>query len=184
LESLGNILDFEDEEYLNKFLISNKIISSAYAPWVDNPFNNDQKYIRDLFNFEYIFIQHGIIKDDLSRYLNRVTKNYNLIITSSQKELQSFLNYKYHYNLNNIKLTGLPRFDNLKRLQQSFNKENIILIVPTWRMYIKGTFNSYSYESIYSFNFNLTNFFKFFNNLINNEYLLYNMKKYNYSGIF
>jgi len=97
LESLGNILDFGSEEYLNKFLISNKIISSIYESWVDNPFNGDQKYIRDLFNFEYIFIQHGIIKDDLSKYLNRVTKNFNLIITSSQKEFHSLFDYKYHY---------------------------------------------------------------------------------------
>ena len=184
LESLGNILDFGSEEYLNKFLISNKIISSIYESWVDNPFNGDQKYIRDLFNFEYIFIQHGIIKDDLSKYLNRVTKNFNLIITSSQKEFHSLFDYKYHYNMNNIKLTGLPRYDNLKRLQLSINKEKIILIAPTWRMYIKGTFDSYSYESIYSFNFNLTNYFSFYNNLINNEILLNFMKKYNYTGVF
>jgi len=184
LESLGNILDFGSEEYLNKFLISNKIISSIYESWVDNPFNGDQKYIRDLFNFEYIFIKHGIIKDDLSKYLNRVTKNFNLIIASSPKEFHSLFDYKYHYNINNIKLTGLPRYDNIKRLQLSINKEKIILIAPTWRMYIKGTFNSYSYESIYSFNFNSSNYFSFYNNLINNEILLNFMKKYNYTGVF
>ena len=178
-------MDFGTEEYFNKFLISNKIISSIYDSWVDNPFKNDQNYIRDLFNFEYIYIKHGIIKDDLSKYLNRITKNFNLIITSSQQEFNSILGYNYYYNRNNIKLIGLPRFDNLKRLQKSISiKENIILIVPTWRMYIKGTLNSYSYESIYSVNFNLTNYFNFYNNLINNEFLHYNMKKYNYTGIF
>ena len=184
LESFGNILDFGTEEYLNKFLISNKIISSISDSWVDNPFNSDQNYLRDLYNFEFIFIQHGIIKDDLSKFLNRITRNFKLIITSSKKEYKAILDYKYHYNINNIKLIGLPRFDNLKNLQQSINKEKIILFAPTWRMYIKGTFNSFTFESIYSINFNKTNYFNFYNNLINDELLLSHMKKYNYTGIF
>lgn len=183
MKSLGNILEYGSEKYLDKFLISNKIISSIFESWVDNPFDNDQSYIRDLYNFDYIFIQNGIIKDDLSHYLNRITKNFQIIITSSKKEFQSIFDFKYHYNKKNIKLTGLPRFDNLIRLKKNISKEKLILISPTWRIYIRGTFDSRSYESIYNFNFNKTNYFNIYNSLINNEKLLKNMKKYNYKAI-
>ena len=149
LKPLGNILELESESYKNKFLLSNKIISSVSESWVDNPFGNDRKYIRDLFHFDYIFIQHGIIKDDLSKYLNRLTKNFSLMITSANKEYKSILDNKYHYNKNNVILTGLPRFDNLQKFATKTNNQKIILIIPTWRNYIKGTFNLNTFESIY-----------------------------------
>jgi len=94
------------------------------------------------------FLQHGIIKDDLSKYLNRFRTNISLFITSSEKEYKSILNSNYGYNENNIILTGLPRFDNLQRLHNLINKEKIVLILPTWRMYIKGTYDSKRYKSI------------------------------------
>ena len=81
------------------------------------------------------------MKDDLSRQLNRITKNFSLIITSANKEYRSIFDFKYYYNFNNIILTGLPRYDNLQKLQVVTKKEKIILVIPTWRFYIKGTFN-------------------------------------------
>ena len=184
LKYLGNILELGSEIYLKNFLRADKIISSVYDSWAYNPFGNDRKYLIDLFHFDFIFIQHGIIKDDLSLYINRVTKNFSLIITSSNKEYKSILDNKYHYNFNNIILTGLPRFDNLQKLKKIINKEKIILVIPTWRMYIKGTTNSNTYESLYSHSFNSTDYFQFYNNLINDNELLINMKNYNYTGIF
>ena len=184
LKTLGNILEFGSYIYSIIFLTANKIISSISESWVDNPFGNEQKYVRDLTNFDYIFIQHGIIKDDLSESINRLNKNFNFIITSSNKEYESFLDEKYGYNRNNILLTGLPIYDNLQNLQKLIINEKIIVIIPTWRMYIQGTFNFNTYESIYSHSFILTDYFNFYNNLINNDQLLMTMKNLNYSGIF
>jgi len=67
LHSLGNLLEYGSEIYLDIFLKSTKIISSIYEPWVDNPFGKDHKYISDLFHFDFIYISNGIIKDDLSK---------------------------------------------------------------------------------------------------------------------
>ena len=183
LKSLGNILEFGSELHFDIFLKSDKIISSVFEEWVINPFSNDYRYMRDLIHFDFIFIQHGIIKDDLSKYLNRFRTNISLFITSSEKEYKSILNSNYGYNENNVILTGLPRFDNLQRLHNLINKEKIVLILPTWRMYIKGTYDSKSYKSIYSKSFNLTKFYAFYNNLINNDELLKNMENLNYTGI-
>ena len=65
---------------------SDKILSSVSNFWVDNPFGEDKKYIRDLYSFEFIFIQNGILKDDLSKMLNRFNRNIDLFVVSTLKE--------------------------------------------------------------------------------------------------
>ena len=169
------------------FLKSDKLISSVINNWVDNPFGKDQKYIRDLFNFSFIFIQNGIIKDDLSQSLNRLKRNIDLIVTSTKKEYNSIISASYGFNKNNILLTGMPRFDKLENYRKSWiSKYNnkIILIIPTWRKYIKGNIDSLVYGTIYSDTFKSTQFFQFYNNLINDQRLIKAMISYNYTGIF
>ena len=51
-------------------------------------------------------------------------------------------------------------------------------------MNLKGLIKPITYESIYSKDFINTDFFKFYNNLMNSPKLLDTMKKYNYTGIF
>ena len=184
LNVLGDIIDLNSEIYIDKFIKADKIISSISNTWVTNPFENDYKYIRDLLHFESIFLQHGIIKDDLSKILNRYNKNYDYFITSSKKEYYSVLDPKYLYNKNSVILTGLPRYDVLQKLKITTEKERKIIIIPTWRMYIKGTLDIISYKSIHSDTFKFTDYFKFYNDLINDKYLLEIMKNFNYSGIF
>ena len=71
MQKIGNIIDLNSNRYKIIALKTNKIISSISDNWVYNPLNNNQIYIRDLLNFEIIFLQNGIIKDDLSKYLNK-----------------------------------------------------------------------------------------------------------------
>jgi glycosyltransferase involved in cell wall biosynthesis/CDP-glycerol glycerophosphotransferase (TagB/SpsB family) len=184
LKIYNNIIDLNSTFYLSIFLKADKIISSISESWVNNPFGEEGNYISDLYNFDFIYLQNGIIKDDLSQFLNKIVKNFCLIFTSSTKEYRSFLNFNYGYNENNIALTGLARFDGLKRLQKNIKKENIILIFPTWRMNIKGTVDLITHESIQSENFKNSTYFNFYNNLINNQQLLNAMEKNNYIGLF
>ena len=184
LKTLGNVINIDSNKYINLYLKADKIITSISNNWVTNPFNNDIIYIRDLIHFDVIFLQHGIIKDDLSKFLNRFNKNYNLFVTSSKKEYQSILDSKYGYNKNSIILTGLPRYDNLEHMKNIINVEKKIIIIPTWRMNIRGTREPITYISIHSDSFIYTQYFKFYNNLINDKKLILNMKKYNYKGIF
>ena len=150
---------------------------------MNNPFGEDGKYICDLIHFDFIFLQNGVLKDDISQHLNRIIKNFDLLITSSKREFKSLLNLNYGYNKDNLALTGLPRFDQLKRIQKLIKKEKIILIFPTWRKYIKGTKDLVTQEYIKSENFMNTSYYKFYNNLTNNRFLLNNMNKNNYTGI-
>ena len=78
-------------------------------------------------------------------------KNYSLIITASKYEYNSFLSNEYGYTAKNIKLTGFSRFDNFRINENINTSENMILIMPTWRMNFKGTTKPITYEGIYSY---------------------------------
>ena len=181
LEKLGNIVYFESNKYINFYLNADKIVSSISNPWIFNPFNNDQKYIRDLLKFSVIYLKNGIIKDDLSKYLNKYITQYNLFITSSKREYHSIINSKYGYTKNEVVLTGMPRYDNYQGFKNKSNNK-IILIIPTWRMYIKGTLDKLTLKSIHSESFISSEFFIFYNSLINDKTLLSIMEEYHYKG--
>ena len=183
LRELGHILVLGSEEYNQTFLKADKIISSCSDRWVVNPFGLDRKFLIDLFHFDFIFLQHGIIKDDLSKYLNRFNTNFSLFITSSKYEYNSILSEEYGYKETNVVLTGLSRFDNIP-IKQNLNSFKRIVIIPTWRMNIKGVINQENYESVYSDTFKNSDFFQFYNTLINSPKLLKIMEKYKYEGIF
>ena len=178
LQKLGGILDLNSDKYKEIFLKSNKIISSVYNGWINNPFNKDQVYLRDLFHFDVIYLQNCILKDDLSNVINRIDKNFNLIITSSKYEYKYILKNQYGYSENNVILTGMPSYDNLYRFQKEVNIEKKILIIPTWRKSIKRERDNIYYNKSYSDSFKETKFYEFYNRLINDKSLLMVMEKY------
>ena len=183
LKKLGDILDLHSLRYLYIYLKTDKlIISSIYDKLIINPFDNDQKYIKDLIHFDIIYIQNGILKEDLSKYVNRFVRNYKLFITPSKKEYKSFSDSKYKYNKNNVILAGFSKYAILEKFNNNYNIERKIVIVPTWRKNIIGIRDLKNYESIYSNNFIFSTFFNFYNNLINDKVLLTFMKNHNYKG--
>ena len=184
LQKLGGIIDLNSDKYKEIFLKSDKIISSVYNGWIYNPFNKDEVYLRDLFHFDLVYLQNCILKDDLSNYINKIDKNFNLIITSSKYEYKYILKNQYGYKENNIILTGMPSYDYLNKLQKEINIEKKIIIIPTWRKAIKKERDYIYNNKSYSDSFKETKFYEFYNKLINDKNLLLIMKKYNYTGTF
>jgi glycosyltransferase involved in cell wall biosynthesis/CDP-glycerol glycerophosphotransferase (TagB/SpsB family) len=88
--------------------------------------------------WRFTFLQHGVIKDDLSTWLNR--KNIGLFVTSTPAEFESIAgdHTAYRYTSREAKLTGLPRFDRILEEGNRFPPENrdLILIAPTWRQWL------------------------------------------------
>jgi len=88
-------------------------------------------------DWRFVFLQHGVIKDDLSRWLN--TKDIALFVTSTQGEYDSIAgDGPYVFTGKETKLTGLPRFDRLHRLGEAVPVEerNILMLAPTWREWL------------------------------------------------
>lgn len=178
LKSEGEVVFFEDEEYLMYFLFADKIISSGASDFTMNPFGRDRKYFIDLFNFKYYYLQHGVACADLSAWLNRFSKNIYRIFASSKREKNAFIESPYYYGENKIKVAGQARFDDLYD-----NREKLILILPTWRKSIKQSYDANT-TSVYFDGFKETEYFNYYNNLINDERLLCVMRKHGYKGLF
>ena len=89
--------------------------------------------------YRTIFLQHGVIKDDLATYIN--SKNFDLMIVSTKPESDSILDSRSRYQVgeHQLALTGLPRFDSLTRAKtKSGGDSKYIIIAPTWRYWLDG----------------------------------------------
>jgi hypothetical protein len=88
--------------------------------------------------WRFSFLQHGVIKDDLSRWLN--PKAVHLFVTSTTAEYDSVAGDRtqYVYTSRETRLTGLPRFDRLLAAAQRVTPEqrDLVLITPTWRQWL------------------------------------------------
>ena len=121
-----------------------------------------------LQNTKFVFLQHGIIKDDLSRGLNRSHKNIKGFVTSCVAEYNSVINTpSYLYKPEDIWLTGLPRYDYLYHAE-----EKSIVIMPTWRRDLFGDFHPEDSRWDLLDGFKESDYYQFYNNLLKNPRLL------------
>lgn len=84
-----------------------------------------------------VFLQHGVIKDNLSGWLNS-KEAINCLVTTTPDEYHSIVNdgSPYKYSRKDVVLTGLPRHDAL--LDRQSKSERLIVIMPTWRKTLVG----------------------------------------------
>ncbi|RLV50458.1 glycosyltransferase [Nocardioides mangrovicus] len=78
------------------------------------------------------FLQHGVIKDDISAWLN--AKDLATFVTSSAQELASIAgdDTPYVFTTREVVNTGMPRFDRLLRIAEQ-SPRDLLLVAPTWR---------------------------------------------------
>lgn len=88
--------------------------------------------------WRFTFLQHGVIKDDLSGWLN--ARPIDIFITSTNAEYESVAadHTPYLYTSKQTKLTGLPRFDLLLAAADRVPEESrdLVLVAPTWRVWL------------------------------------------------
>ncbi|MDD2409537.1 MAG: CDP-glycerol glycerophosphotransferase family protein [Bacilli bacterium] len=176
LKKIGNVIDVNSIKYKIIFFKAKLIISSHIDTIVDNPFGKNSLYIKDLYPRYNVFLQHGIIKDDLSSWLNINSKKIDLFITSSKYEYDSLFDCKYNFERENVILTGLARYDKLERN----NKNKEIIIMPTWRRSLASKIDQKTGKRSAIESFVNSQYFNIYNNLINNKRLLDALKKYGY----
>ncbi|MDD0823413.1 CDP-glycerol glycerophosphotransferase family protein [Mannheimia sp. AT1] len=127
-----NLLDYGTKEFEDILCKSAKIISSHADDYMDNYFQDHYAGSK-----KFIFLQHGVIKHNLSSWLNK-KKDISCFITTTEGEYQSIAGNlsPYIFSERDTILSGLPRHDSLLEGNTLSNKE--ILIMPTWRSYIVG----------------------------------------------
>ncbi|EOI0229613.1 TPA: CDP-glycerol glycerophosphotransferase family protein [Campylobacter coli] len=174
LEKEGfNLIEFGSFEFERIIKKASKVISSHCDEYLT-------KYITN--RSQFVFIQHGVILNDLSRWLN--FKKINLFITSTQAEYDSIANdYNcYKFGKKEVVLTGLARHDALLKNNRSNVKQ--ILIMPTWRKNIVNSVVANSGKRKLNLDFKQTMYFKKYNSLINNNLLKKVCQEYGYTIVF
>ncbi|MBX7491426.1 CDP-glycerol glycerophosphotransferase family protein [Helicobacter turcicus] len=122
-----NLVEFGSKDFCAYLQKATKVISSHCDAYLTRYFPKD-------IEFDFIFLQHGVTKDNVSSWLNN--KAIDGFLTTSKREYDSitedFTTYKY--TKKEVKLTGFARFDPLLKNNQTNTKQ--ILIMPTWRKYL------------------------------------------------
>ncbi|UUT35734.1 CDP-glycerol glycerophosphotransferase family protein [Microbacterium elymi] len=89
--------------------------------------------------YVFTFLQHGVIKGDISEWLNR--KRIDVFVTSTRAEYDYIVGPSpFKFGTKEVRLTGLPRHDALLKLAQRRDggRASKVLIMPTWRDYLVG----------------------------------------------
>ncbi len=154
------------------YLFCTRNISAHFEKQVLHPIYNYGQLKDILFKCKNVFLQHGIIKDDLSLVYSRWLFDFDIFVTSAKGEYDSIAyNPAYGCGERVTKLTGLPRFDKLDD-----KKEKLIVFLPTWRKYCFE--NMSSMEPIK--NASETAYVKFYTELLSNGRLLNTAKALGY----
>lgn len=157
------------------FILAIRLLSShkgTVEPW-------NYQYYRRFFGWinrqqKYIFLQHGIILNDVSNVLGREYTSFDLFICGAKKEYD-FILENFGYTKDEVVYTGLARFDYYNAKQNKKNDKDTILLMPTWRSSLKG---------ISKKDFLLTDYYIRYQQLISNKKLLELLDLYNIELIF
>jgi len=134
LKRVGKVIPFLGWRYKLLALCSDCIISSQGEDCIFRPFQSYSDAYRDLQqNCKFIFLQHGVTKDDISGWMNRYDKNLCGFVTVTQSEYQSIVEGNYFYSEQEVWLSGFPRYDRLYHDEKKY-----ITFMPTWRAALMG----------------------------------------------
>ena len=174
LSEIGNVVCQDSREHLVLQLIADCIISSQADEYIIDPFWRQgvvREIFRDFYNDrKFVFLQHGVIKDNLSKWLNKYNKNINGFVCSTVPEKESILSEPYYYGDSEVWLTGLPRFDRLYHDEKKY-----ILVMPTWRKWLMKDFDAAISDKdavAVIDNIEETEFFNYYYSLLNCKKLL------------
>ncbi|WP_257399364.1 CDP-glycerol:glycerophosphate glycerophosphotransferase [Campylobacter lari] len=174
LEKEGFVLvDFGSFKFERIIKKSSKVISSHADEYL-------MKYITS--RQQFIFLQHGVTQNDVSKWLNN--RKINLFFVSTQMEFNSIIKNYTHYKFGQkeVVLTGFARHDKLLQNKNINTKQ--ILIMPTWRQYLNGLMIGNSGVRELKENFKQSEYFQKWNSLLNSVSLKKLCELYSYTIVF
>ena len=174
-----NVVEYGSFKHKLLLLLADCMISSHAADFARNHFEGKALWLRNLQDFKFVFLQHGITHNDVSIALGKYSRNISLFITAAKEEYNEICSGKYFYDGSVVKLTGFPRYDTLKN-----NNTKTILIMPTWRTFLALSRDYSSKDKIYNENFKKTDYFNNYNRLLNDSIILEVLKETGYKVLF
>jgi CDP-glycerol glycerophosphotransferase (TagB/SpsB family) len=134
VEKLGEVINYDSFKHQCYYIAAKcRICGQAYGvqPYV-GVISNQRLRVFCRKDQKHIHIRHGIAKDYMPEAHDYKFNGYDLFICGAKKEYE-YIKSTYEYPDDKIALTGFCRFDELL----NFKKENIILIMPTFRTWLK-----------------------------------------------
>lgn len=125
-----------------------------------------------------VFLQHGVIKDNLPG-LNYKKTHFDLFICSAVPEHLYVCN-ELNYPSEKVGLLGLCRFDNLNNRK----KNKSILIMPTFRKWLVAKDRENDADKSDCERFKNSSFYKYYSNLLSNTMLLHEAMQEGYKIYF
>ncbi len=150
IEELGNAIRFGSYKHFAYYCAARYIISSKTQGFCPNYYLTLLRKKLHLWG-KYVFLQHGITKDD-QKFLYKKAAKIDLFICGAKPEYEDIKSH-YGYKENEVAYTGFARFDDYFVT----STKNQILVMPTWRRYTNLT------------DFCETDYFKNWSNFINSK---------------
>jgi len=177
VKNLGKIVQYGSFMHWVYYLMADKNISSQKG---GKP-NAAICYVLEVYGIiknTRIFLQHGIIKDDMPFLYYKNTK-MRMFVTSTKRECE-YISNTYGYPKGWVMELGLCRLDNL---HDDHEVKRQILVMPTWRNWIgRPTTESYKHEDISEFT--NTDYFKYWNQLLSDSRLISILEEKNVELVF
>ncbi len=172
IRKIGPVLQPGGKRAKFYYLFCTRNISAHFEKPVLHPIYNHSQLKDVLYKCKNVFLQHGIIKDDLSMVYSRALFDLDMFVTSAKGEYDSIAyNPAYLCGERVTKLTGLPRFDKLED-----RKERLLVFLPTWRKYCFNNMNEMSPVE----NVEETEYLKFYSELLTDKTLVDTAKRLGY----
>ncbi|WP_052279019.1 bifunctional glycosyltransferase/CDP-glycerol:glycerophosphate glycerophosphotransferase [Solidesulfovibrio magneticus] len=161
------------------FLLSRKLISSQRDRYIFAPL--EEQYFRDFPKPQFICLAHGVIKDDMSPWLNTVP--CDIFISSTHDEARSISGdgSPYLITAKEQRVTGLARHD---RLLQPCKKENILFVMPTWRADLVGKWDGKGQRRERNPNFLSSSYIATWKDVLEDPRLKSLLERYGYQVVF
>lgn len=175
LKKIGNVVNIRSLKHKYMFINCKMLYSSHNHKLFYNAFDLEHlKYYSDLFDYKFVWLQHGIIKDDLSNESNGLNTKDDYMVVSTKGEYDEIDQTKYFLGDKKLILTGLARYDYLDN-----EPKNIVTICPTWRKELTGKIlEDGTHEALP--NFEKSDYYSNYKELLESDELNALLSKYNY----
>ena len=130
IKKLGGVIEPYSWKHKILALIADWSLSSQTDLVFRHPFwNYEHPYRNMLVKTKFVFLQHGVLTTDMTRWLRKDVQQFDGFVTSTEAETKRVLEGDYGYTEEQVWMTGLPRFDRLHNKKRS----KLITVMPAWR---------------------------------------------------
>lgn len=125
-----------------------------------------------------IFLQHGITIND-SKWIYYPQTKFEMFVCAAKPEYE-FVLEKFQYPKDKVRYLGFPRYDRLHKVKKD---PNLIVIMPTWRNWLKLASKNDTQNTIEQEVEN-SQYIKAWNDLLNDKRFISILEKYDMKALF